>query len=234
MIVALTQALSYLAADKAGHSVTFFIFYSRLCCKPRLLYCHMAIYRIFKSGDKHRQGGRVFSILGYGHGSCYPEGRRVRPHNNDNLSRLYLRPIVKASILSPTRVLWVFKIFKSQVKIFDCLVLAASWPQNLSQNLTLQILLSKLALQEGGSFIYNYDMTDPWSHIIKIVEIADTKATPVTRLSDGAHAGIPEVRILRHYFNPKIMQRCADQDSWDRQLSGFPKNIVTHPKDCLS
>lgn len=63
-------------------------------------------------------------------------------------------------------------------------------PEPLS---SLQLILKSVAPKPGHAFTYNYDMTDPWSHIVEVVSIEDRGEHTVTRLTDGARAGIPEV-----------------------------------------
>ena len=59
--------------------------------------------------------------------------------------------------------------------------------------ISLQLILKSLATNKGHAFTYNYDMTDPWSHIIDVISIRDGGEHAVTRLTGGARAGIPEV-----------------------------------------
>lgn len=56
----------------------------------------------------------------------------------------------------------------------------------------LQLILSTMMSKEGHALTYNYDMTDPWSHIIEVTAIRSAKEPAVTKLIDGAQAGIPE------------------------------------------
>lgn len=68
-----------------------------------------------------------------------------------------------------------------------------------------------MAPQKGYAFTYNYDMTDPWSHIVDVVSIKDGGEHAVTRLTDGARAGIPEVRAsptdTMHFFYAVVRAR---------------------------
>lgn len=60
----------------------------------------------------------------------------------------------------------------------------------------LQVILKSVASKAGRAFTYNYDMTDPWAHIVEVVKITDAGEHTVTKLIDGARAGIPEVKPL--------------------------------------
>ena len=58
----------------------------------------------------------------------------------------------------------------------------------------LQMLLKDAAPKEGQAFTYNYDMTDPWAHIVEVLSISDG-GDLTTKLVDGKRAGIPEVML---------------------------------------
>ena len=60
------------------------------------------------------------------------------------------------------------------------------------KSFALQMLLKDAAPKKGQAFTYNYDMTDPWSHIVDVLSIADG-GDLTTKLVDGERAGIPEV-----------------------------------------
>lgn len=60
----------------------------------------------------------------------------------------------------------------------------------------VQILLKSVASKTGHVMTYNYDMTDPWSHIIEVTKIREGGENAVTKLTDGARAGIPEVSLF--------------------------------------
>lgn len=71
-----------------------------------------------------------------------------------------------------------------QLQCFSFLDLSAHIPQ---------ITLKTAAPKIGRAFTYNYDMTDPWAHIVEVVSIEGGGLNFVTKLKDGARAGIPEV-----------------------------------------
>lgn len=58
----------------------------------------------------------------------------------------------------------------------------------------MQITLKEAAPAVGPAFTYNYDLSDPWAHIVEVTSIEAAQLEHhSTKLIGGARNGIPEV-----------------------------------------